>query len=189
MPSPSVAPQKPNNTVWWILGIFGGVLVLFVLAGLTAAGLIIRHIDVRSNNNRVEIQTPVGEIKVSKDATHATGLPVYPQARKGTDDNMVGGSADISLGNRGLGIAAEAYQSADSLEAVKTWYRSRLGPSFRLEAGKGEHERLGRAHFDLSNQDWAFVDDRDDTTSLVALRRIDNRVQITLLLVGTREAQ
>jgi hypothetical protein len=79
----------------------------------------LRHIDVRSSNNRVEIQTPVGEIKVSKDATYATGLPVYPHATKGTDDNIVGGSADISLGNQGLGIAAESYEFADSLEAVK----------------------------------------------------------------------
>ena len=188
MSSPPVAP-KPANAVWWILGILGGVVVLIVLAGLTTAYLIVRHVDVRNNSNRVEIQTPAGDLKVSKDGTHATGLPVYPGATKGTDDNIVGGSADISVGDQALGIAAESYDSNDSLEAVKTWYRSHLAPSFHLEAGKDDRVRVNRAHFDMGDQDWAFVDDRADTTSLVALRRTANHVQITLLRIGTEDAQ
>ena len=94
------------------------------------------------------------------------------------------------MGNEGLGIAAESYDSSHSLEAVKTWYGSRLGPSFRLEAGKEESARLDRAPLGIDDQDWVFVDDRADTTSLlVALRRTENHVQITLLGVARREAQ
>lgn len=188
MSSPPMTPQKANNAVWWILGILLGAVALVVVAGLTATGLILRHIDVVNSNNRVDIQTPVGEINVSKDQGHATGLPVYPGATKARDD-IVGGSADISVGSEGVGIAAEAYESADSLDAVKAWYRSRLGPSFRLEGGKEDLVTVNRAHFNLGDQDWAFVDDRGDSTSLVAVKKRDNGAQITLLRVGKRDAQ
>jgi hypothetical protein len=189
MSSPPAAPPKPNNAIWWILTVLGGVVVLLVIAGLTAADLIIRHVNVRNSSQRVEIQTPVGDLQANRDGTDATGLPVYPGAAKGTDDDIAEGSADVSLGDEGLGIAAESYDSADSLDAVKTWYRSRLGPSFRLEAAKDERRILNRANFDMGDQDWAFVEDRTDATGLVALRRADNHVQITLLTVGKREAQ
>jgi hypothetical protein len=188
MSSPPMAPQKANNAVWLILGILLGAVALVVVAGLTATGLILRHIDVVNSNNRVDIQTPVGEINVSKDQGHATGLPVYPGATKARDD-IVGGSADISVGSEGVGIAAEAYESADSLDAVKAWYRSRLGPSFRLEGGKEDLVTVNRAHFNLGDQDWAFVDDRGDSTSLVAVKKRNNGAQITLLRVGKRDAQ
>jgi hypothetical protein len=189
MSSPPVVPQKSNNAVWTILGILGGIVVLLVLVGLATAGLIIRNINVRKNSNRVDVQTPIGEISVNKDAKHATGLPVYPGSTKGTDDDVTGGSADISLGSEQLGIAAESYRSADSMDAVKAWYRSNLGPRFRLEAGKDERVKMDRAHFDTGDQDWVFVDDRGDATSLVALKDRDDRVHITLLKIGKREAQ
>ena len=199
MSNPPVSPQPPpqslppspqprsNNAVWWILGIIGGGIVLLVLAGLTDAGLIIRHINVRDSGSRVDIQTPVGEIKVNKDEMHPTGLPVYPGATKATDNN--GGSADISVGGEGLGIGAESYDSTDSLEKVRDWYHDRLGPAFRLETGKDERVKLDRAHFDMGEQDLAFVDDRGDGARLVALKKTDTGVKITLLRVGKREAQ
>jgi hypothetical protein len=184
---PPAPPPDRNNAVWWILGIIGGGIVLMCILGLVIASTFLRRVNIRDTGNRVDIQTPVGEIKVNKDELHPTGLPAYPGATKSNDSK--GGSADISFGGEGLGLAVEAYDSTDSLDTVKDWYRSRLGPSFRLEIGKDERAAFDRAHFDVNDQDLAFVDDHGDGARLVALKKTGDGVKITLLRVGRREAQ
>ena len=93
------------------------------------------------------------------------------------------------MGGEGVGIAVESYNSADSLDKIKDWYRQRLGPSFRLETGKDERAALDRAHFNMNDQDLAFVDDHGDGARLVALKKTGEGLRITLLRVGRREAQ
>lgn len=188
-PIPPPPPGRPNNALWWILGIIGGCIVLFIVGGLTVAGLFLRHISVRNSGNNVDIQTPVGEIAVNK-GEHATGLPIYPGAAKSTDDDS-GGSANISFGSEGgLGIAAETYVSVDSLDKVRNWYRDRLGSSFRLETGKDQQAEFRHSKINVSSdQDLAFVDDHGDGVRLVALKRTNEGVKITLLRLGKREAQ
>lgn len=184
-------PRPPNNAVWWILGIIGSCIVLFIILGLTFAGMFLRRVSVRNNGSNVDIQTPVGHISVNKDELHATGLPVYPGATKVKDSDSQGGSADISFGdNQGIGIAVEAYDSSDSLDKVKYWYKNRLGSNFRLETGKDQQAEFRHANINVSSdQDLSFVDDHGDTVRLVALKREDDVVKITLLRLGKRETQ
>lgn len=184
---PAAPPPGGNNAVWWILGIIGGGIVLMGILGLVVAGMFLRRVNIHDAGNRVDIQTPVGEINVDKDQMHPTGLPVYPDATKSSDSK--GGSADFSFGGEGVGLAVEAYDSPDSLDKVKDWYRLQLGSSFRLETGKDERAALDRAHFDVNDQDLSFVDDHGDGARLVALKKNDGGVKITLLRVGKREAQ
>jgi len=184
---PPTPPPDRNNAVWWILGIIGGGIVLMGILGLVVASMFLRRVNIHDAGNRVDIQTPVGEIKVNGDEMHPTGLPVYPGATKSGDSK--GGSADISFGGEGVGLAVEAYDSPDSLDKVKDWYRRRLGSDFRLETGTDEHAALERAHFDVNDQDLAFVNDHGDGARLVALKKNDDGVKITLLRVGKREAQ
>jgi len=193
-PFPSAQPPAPprpsNNAIWWVLGIVGGCIVLMIIAGLTFAGLFLRRVNIRNSGNTVDIQTPVGEIKVNQDELHATGLPVYPGAIKYSDENSRGGSADISFGGEGLGIAVENYISQDSLDKVRDWYRNRLGSTFRLETGKDQEAEFRRAKINVSSdQDLAFVDDHGDKVRVVALKKTDDGVKITLLRLGKREAQ
>jgi hypothetical protein len=192
VPVPPAQPPPPrpaNNAAWWILGIIGGCIVLFVLVGMTFTGLFLRRISVHNSGNSVEIQTPVGEIAVNK-GEHATGLPVYPGATRSTDDDS-GGSANISFGDQGgLGIAAEAYLSPDSEDKIRDWYRDRLGSNFRLETGKDQEAEFRHAKIEVSSdQDLSFVDDRGDVVRFVALKREGGRVKITLLRLGKREPQ
>src|ERR1700688_4808333 len=89
-PPAAIPPQlqrRSNNAVWWILGIVDGGIVVMVLFGLALAGLFIRNLRFHNQGNNVEIQTPVGAIKVNKDVPRATGLPVYPGATSGAQDN------------------------------------------------------------------------------------------------------
>jgi len=186
---PPPLPPRRDNTLWWVLGIVGGFIVLFIFAGLTLAGLFLHRVNVRNNGNSVDIQTPLGEVKVNKDQ-HATGLPLYPGATKYTGDNPQGGSADISFGEEGLGIAAESYISTDSLDKIRGWYRKQLGSNFRLETGKDQDAEFQHAKINISSdQDLAFVDDRGDAVRLVALKQTADGVKITMLRMGAREAQ
>jgi hypothetical protein len=188
-PGPPPLPQRQNNAVWWILGIVGGCILLFIVAGLTLAGLFLRRVNVRNSGNSVDIQTPVGEFAVNK-SEHATGLPVYPGATKSTDDDS-GGSANISFGDQGgLAIAAEAYVSSDSEDKIKGWYADRLGPNFRLETGRDQDAEFRHAKITVSSdQDLSFVDDRGGAVRLVALKRTAGGVKITLVRFGKRETQ
>ena len=77
-PPAAIPPQRQNSStaVWWILGIVAGGIVVMVVFGLALAGLVIHNLHVHNQGQNVEIQTPVGGIKVSHDAT--VNLPVYP---------------------------------------------------------------------------------------------------------------
>lgn len=186
-PIPSPQKPNPNPAVWWILGVLGACVVVLVLAGLIVAAYIARQVRVRGAGNRVEIQTPVGELKVNKAGPHESGLPVYPGS---VPSESHGGNVSFSTpGDEHVGISVEDFRSTDSLEKVQAWYRSRLGSAFRQE-GPGERpkiERWGRA--DLGDADLAFVDDTGDGARIVALKSIRDGTKITLLRVGKQEVQ
>jgi hypothetical protein len=171
--------------VWWILGIVAGGIVVMVLFGLALAGLFIRNLRVHNQGNNVEIQTPVGAIKVNKDVPRATGLAVYPGAKSGGNDN----SANVELSNDdgGVGFAVEHFTTPDSLDQVDAWYAHRLGPSFRREQDVSHHPIHG-VTVD-SDTDIAFVDDHGDGARVVALTKKTDGVDIVLFRAGKKEAQ
>jgi hypothetical protein len=185
-PPAAIPPQRRgNNAVWWILGIVAGGIVVMVLFGLALAGLFIRNLRVHNQGNNVEIQTPVGAIKVNKDAPRASGLPVYPGAKSaGNDDNA---KVELSNDDGAVGIAVEHFATSDNLDQVDTWYAHRLGPSFRREQDISRHPIHG-VTVD-SDTDIAFVDDHGDGARVVALTRKGDGVDIVLFRAGKKEAQ
>lgn len=187
-PPAAVPPQRKrrsNNAVWWILGIVAGGIVVMVLFGLALAGLFIRNLRVHNQGNNVEIQTPVGAIKVNKDVPRASGLPVYPGAK--SDDNDNSAKVDLSAGDAGVGIAVEHFTTADNLDQVDKWYAHRLGGSFRREENH-DHKPIHGVTVN-SDTDLTFVDDHGDGVRVVALTKKDDGVDIVLFLAGKKEAQ
>jgi hypothetical protein len=185
-PPAAIPPQRhTNNAVWWILGIVAGGIVVMVLFGLALAGLFIRNLRVHSQGNNVEIRTPVGAIKVNKDASRPTGLPVYPGATSGETDKNA--KVELSNDDGAVGIAVEHFTTTDKLDRVDTWYAHRLGSSFRREENHDHHPMHG-VTVD-SDTDIAFVDDHGDGVRLVALTKKDEGVEIVLMRAGKKEAQ
>ena len=185
-PPAAIPPQRrSNNAVWWILGIVAGGIVIMVLFALALAGLFIRNLRVRNQGNNVEIQTPVGAIKVNKDVPRATGLPVYPGATSGGNDKNA--KVELSAGDGGVGIAVEHFTTADNLNQVDAWYAHRLGPSFRREQDLSHHPIHG-VTVD-SDTDIAFVDDHGDGARVVALTKTSDGVDIVLFRAAKQEAQ
>jgi hypothetical protein len=187
-PAPT-PPRKPNNAVWWILGIVGGGIVILIFFGLLLAGLFVRHLHVDENGKKVEIETPVGAVRVNAgENVHETGLPVYPGAQAAADE---GANVDLeSPQGAGLAIAAEKYSTADDLDKVSAWYAQKLGPGYRREEHgfRIPHGRVGAS----SDADVAFVNDdgkRDNGARIVALTRKYGGVEIELVRVGKKEVQ
>jgi hypothetical protein len=81
-------------------------------------------------DKNVDIHTPVGDIKVDKDAdARDTGLPVYPGARvRRDDDDKDNKSANVNLsfGEYGLKVVALEYESDDKSEKIVSFYQSQL---------------------------------------------------------------
>lgn len=185
-PPAVIPPQRSDKStaVWWILGIVAGGIVVMVVFGVALAGLLIHNLHVRNKGQNVEIQTPVGGIKVNNDATHATNLPIYPGS---TSVDAHNANVEVSSGDAGFGIAVEKYSTADDLDKVAAWYAQRLGPSFRREK-QGSHTRIQGVDAN-SDADLAFVDDHGDGARVVALTSKSDRLEIALVRVGVKEAQ
>jgi hypothetical protein len=108
----------------------------FVLAVAIAAllGLPACSVNVKKGENgeekKVDIETPVGGIHVSKGAdVRDTGLPVYPGAQaKDTDKSGEQKSANvnISAGMFGLKVVAIEFLSDDPPDKVATYYKDQL---------------------------------------------------------------
>ncbi|MFZ3217317.1 MAG: hypothetical protein WA192_14765 [Candidatus Acidiferrales bacterium] len=185
---PAVIPpqrRRSSTAVWWILGIVAGGIVVMVLFGLALAGLFIHNFRVQNQGNKVEIETPVGAIKVDKDAARSAGLPVYPGAKSSGEDK--GASVELSSGDSGVGVAVEHYSTPDNLEKVNAWYAQRLGSSFRREVNLSSHPIHGVIV--NADADVAFVDDRGDGARVVALTKKADGVEIVLVRAEKKEAQ
>jgi hypothetical protein len=86
--------------------------------------------DANGEDKKVQIDTPFGGIHVNTDQTAAAdlGLPVYPGAEmvKG-DDKHKSADVHIGFGQFELRVQAVSYESADSQDKVKEFYKKALG--------------------------------------------------------------
>jgi hypothetical protein len=182
-----VQPPRRNNALWWILGIIAGGIIVMVLFGVTLAGLFIHHLKVHNSGDKVDIQTALGSLSVNKTpGSHATGLEVYPGASPPSDNK--GASVDLSANDTAVGIATEQYQTKDPIDFVQAWYKKRLGPEFHLETNHDNADHSNE-HAIINDNDVAFVDDHHNGVRVVALKKISQGTQITLVRVGTKETQ
>ncbi|MFZ0038627.1 MAG: hypothetical protein WAK91_14450 [Candidatus Acidiferrales bacterium] len=186
-PVPPAAPRQNNVAMWWILGIVAGGIALLVIGALVVVSLVIHKVHISQSADRVEIETPVGAIKVNQDEAHSTGLPVYPGA---TAQKSQGANFEISSNDTRAGLAIEKYHSSDSRDDVKTWYAKHLGSSYRMETPETNHDnKIDGVQTDLSPGDIAFVDDHGSGARVVAVKASGDGTDIVLIRVGKKEPQ
>jgi hypothetical protein len=108
------------------------LMLILALVGLLAVPAC--SINVKKDNNgedkKVDIETPVGGIHVSKGAdARDTGMPVYPGARAKEDDKSgdeKSANVNISAGFFGLKVVAVEFLSDDPPEKVTAYYKDKL---------------------------------------------------------------
>jgi hypothetical protein len=109
----------------------------YILLPVAAAALTILptcSINVKKADNgedkKVDIETPMGGIHVSKGAdARDTGLPVYPGAKQKPDTQdggEKGANVNISAGMFGLKVVAIEFLSNDSPDKIAAYYKDQL---------------------------------------------------------------
>ncbi len=134
-PRPPSAPLPPRTgshllTIsLLVLALIVVVSILTVVIGIRflARGVKVNVADAGAGKKEVSIKTPVGSLEVTQDVNEARlGLPIYPGAQR----VMGPGSANVNIafGNEGgVRVVAARFQTSDSLEKVRDFYKQRLG--------------------------------------------------------------
>jgi len=119
--------HKPKHPVANFL--HGFALAVIALVLLPACSINVKKNE-DGEDKKVDVETPVGGIHVSKDAdVRDVGLAVYPGARK--KQNLSGGdekSANVNISGPGFGVKVVAveYLSDDSPDKLVAYYRDQL---------------------------------------------------------------
>jgi hypothetical protein len=104
-------------------------LALFVLALLPACSVNVKKAE-NGEDKKVDIETPMGGIHVSKGAdARDTGLSIYPGARQKNEDKSgeeKSANVNISAGMFGLKVVAIEYLSDDPPEKIAAYYKDQL---------------------------------------------------------------
>jgi hypothetical protein len=156
----------------------------FAVAFLIVIVLPACSVNVKKGDNnqekKVDIETPMGGIHVSKNAdVRDTGLPVYPGARlREKEENGEQKSANVNITSMGyaLRVVAVEFESADSPEKLIAYYQNQLkkyGSVLQCHASK-----LGNSY-----------NDRDSHGSTELKCGSDDNGKVVELKVGTQQNQ
>ena len=109
--------------------------ISFALLMASAAALLLTacsiNVDDKDKKNpKVDIHTPLADLKVNTDEKAATdnGIPVYPGAHLRPTENGDNHAANVNIGAMGFGlkVVAAEYETDDSPEKVKAFYQDKM---------------------------------------------------------------
>jgi len=131
-------------------------LVIACFAALVLAGCSINVDDKDKKNPKVDIHTPLADVKVNTDENAATdnGIPVYPGAQLRPSENGNKHAANVNIGAMGYGlkVVAAEYETNDSPEKVKAFYQDKL-KSFGDVLVCSGHDGGSDVHIDSKDED------------------------------------
>jgi hypothetical protein len=151
-------------------------LVSSFLSALLVLAVLGCSINVKKNgenaDKKVDIDTPIGGIHVSKEADpHAIGLDVYPGSKlveKGDDGDDKSANVNISTGFFGLKVVAQEYQSDAAPDKLIDYYARQLkkyGNVLQCHGSwTGGHARVN--HSDDKSKQLKCDEDSGDATEL-----------------------
>ena len=106
-----------------------GCIAIVALLLLPACNIKVKKGE-NGEDKKVDIHTPIGDLKVDKDAdARDTGLPVYPGARlrhENNDHDYKSANVNLSFGDYGLKVVALEYESDDAPEKLVAFYQAQL---------------------------------------------------------------
>jgi hypothetical protein len=180
--SASGAGPSSQNLLFMMIAMTIGFCVLLG-GGLLMASRVISAMGLRAGSDKATVRTPLGDFRFEKAKEVGPGLPVYPAASL-----VLPGSAAAHLpaNDDQPQVIASTYHTNSSREFVATWYLEHLSPEFvRQDPGP---KKLPDVLHDsrISDEDIAFVGERNDQVRLVVLSVDDMGTKITLLRSFTK---
>lgn len=177
-------PRRPENNSRLAMA-----LAVTVLLTLPACSVNVKQAE-GGEEKKVDIETPVGGIHVSKGAdVRDTGLPVYPGARqKESSKQGEEKSANVNINGPGFGLKVVAieYVSDDAPEKLLAYYREQLKKyGSVLECHTSKHNSMDDVEFHVGIDD----DEKDSKNSKELSCGSNNSGNNIELKVGTRDNQ
>jgi hypothetical protein len=148
--NPQPARQRGGILFGLLLSGLAG-LCLLVVGGIYLASNIRVHTAERAGGADVSIETPAGHLTMrahERAGSAATGVPLYPGARKTGDshggDAVFEWSSSNGKDNHGFAVSASEMVTDDPLEKVVDYYKTQL-PDWVIV-----HERTGAMRMELA---------------------------------------
>lgn len=174
-----------KSLMWMMIGLFTGLAILLA-GGLFLASRVVRSMGLSASSARDTVRTPGGSFRMEKETDIGPGLPLYPRSSLVVPDDDAAAAAIKQAQN---GIQTSTYHTTDARNFVDEWYSKHLSPEFtRRDAG----DRPVPAIFTdsrVSDNDIAFVAEREQMIRIVALSLDSGGTKISLIRFSKAAAQ
>jgi len=154
-PSPPQPPRSGSNIVAIALSVLALIVLISTIAVWTGLRFLAHNFQVHvqdkgGSQKEVSIDTPVGSMQVHRDVDENNlALPIYPGSIRVKDKDSA--SVDFGFGGEaGLHIVAARFETSDSLENVRAFYKQRLGSEVTKFTEGG---LSGKTSFEMKNKD------------------------------------
>ncbi len=128
-------------------------LLCAAVAALLLSGCSIQSKDKGDKEGKkVDIESPLGSMHVETNQqakAQDTGLPVYPGAREGPpdpDDNTSRANVSMGFAGFGLKVVAAKYETDDSADKLKDFYRKALSKYGKVIECNGDLDVFDEGH-------------------------------------------
>lgn len=180
------APPKKVPFILWLLGLLGVGVAVLAVGGILVAMYVARNVQVQQSGEKVEIQTPVGSLKVDKSGETDPGLPVYP----GAAVNEPGATVELGTDtDEVLHVVAAKYRTSDPITKVDEWYQAQLGADFKREGPGVVIRKKDIVGIQVNSGDVAFIAEDKESMRVVVLERKGIQTEIAMARIGRPEAQ
>ncbi|MGA2476609.1 MAG: hypothetical protein ABSF73_08320 [Terriglobia bacterium] len=176
-PVPPQPPRSGSNIVAIALLVLALIVLVSGIAVWTGLRFLSHNLRMQvaergGRGKEVSINTPVGSIEVHHDVNQdSLGLPIYPGATPVKDKD----SAAVNLGFGGeasVQVLAAKFETSDSLERVKAFYKEHLGSEVTKFTDRGSD---GKTTFEIKTH---------NLEKVVALEGGESRTLIKLVRVS-----
>jgi len=169
--------SSSKSLMWMMIGLFTG-LAMLLAGGLFLASRVVRSMGLSAASAKDTVRTPGGSFRLERETEVGPGLPVYPRSSLVVPDDDTAGAAIKQAQN---GIETSTYHTTDTRDFVDSWYSKHLSPEFtRRDAG----DKPVPAIFSdarVSDNDIAFVAEREQMVRIVALSLDSGGTKISLI--------
>jgi hypothetical protein len=169
--------SSSKSLMWMMVGLFVGLGILLA-GGLFLASRVVRSLGLSAASAKDTVRTRGGSFRLEKETEVGPGLPVYPRSSLVVPDDDTAAAAIKQAQN---GIQTSTYHTTDTRDFVDEWYGKHLSPEFtRRDAGEKPVPAIfGDAR--VSDNDIAFVAERDQMVRIVALSLDSGGTKISLI--------
>ncbi len=169
--------SSSKSLMWMMIGLFTGLAILLA-GGLFVASRVVGSMGLSAASAKDTVRTPGGSFRLEKETEVGPGLPVYPRSSLIVPDDA---AAAAAVKEAQSGIETSTYHTNDTRDFVDEWYSKHLSPEFtRRDTG----EKPVPAIFSdarVSDNDLAFVAEREQMVRIVALSLESGGTKISLI--------